>query len=218
MDSSPAAFDHATHNNQVVAMYATDGEAQAAKASLITAGIPATAVQVVYRGDEAMIPRPKEDSGIWGAITSLFVPDEDRNSFTHAVSHGHALLLVTPTPGLDRHTLIQALEASHPVDFDAKLEEWKMAGYDYSTPHKHYAAATQSAGGAAPVGFASGTGGNTGPIGGGIAADTMSGGAATTARPDTGGLGTARTGQRERIPGTSRVRSYVMPRDPAPRS
>ena len=52
--------------------------------------------------------------------------------YTHAVDQGHAMVVVTPAGDTDRHRVIQVLEHSHPIDFDAKLAEWRQAGYDNS--------------------------------------------------------------------------------------
>ena len=144
-------YDPDMHDNQIVAMYETDERARAAKQALISQNVPESAIQIVSRGTDAGtlggVNAEDDNSGVWGAIRSMFVPDDDRTTYSHAVGRGHAMLVVTPTSGMDRHAIIHALEGSDPVDFDAKLEEWRQAGYDHSTPHADYAAATASPGG-----------------------------------------------------------------------
>lgn len=239
----PSDFHHTTHDNQVVALYATDGEAQAAKAALLSNGFAASAIQVVSRdsasrdstsGAGTTVPG-SGDEGLWGAVRSLFVPDEDRNSYSHAVGHGHAMLVVTTAADMDRAHLMHVLETTHPVDFDAKMQEWQATGYDYSQPHEHYAAATQSAGGAAPVGFASGTGAVASTGSAPLPASTagMAGAGTTLTGSSTGGTSvptatagrtvedsdtlqvvqeSLRVGKREVAAGAVRIRSYVVER------
>lgn len=213
-----AGYDHATHDNQVVAMYATDADAQAARQTLRSGGIPEDAIQLVSRDAAAgagSIPG-EGDTGMWGAVRSLFVPDEDRNSYSHAIGHGHAMLVVTPTATTDRAHLVTMLEGTNPIDFDAKLQEWQSTGYDYSQPHEHYAAAAQTMGGAAPVGYASGTGGTGSTVAPAQAvaapasmSDSMSARDGDTLKVVEEQM---RVGKREVAAGAVRIRSYVVER------
>ena len=138
-------YDPSVHDNQIVAMYESDADAHSAQQALTAAGVSDSAIQVVARGtamDTATRRTTAEDQGIWGAIKSLFVPDDDRSDYTHAIGRGHAMLIVTPMPGVDRNMIIHTIENTHPIDFDARLEEWRQTGYDTSIPHHEYTAAT----------------------------------------------------------------------------
>ena len=137
-------YDENVHDNQIVAMYDTDAQARSAKDALVAKGVSAGSIQVVSRGTDTGtlggVNAEDDNGGVWGALRSLFVPDDDRSAYSHAVGRGHAMLVVTPAAGSDRVALVHALEATGPVDFDAKLEEWRQAGYDHSTPHADYVA------------------------------------------------------------------------------
>ena len=139
-------YDPTVHDNHIVAMYDTDAQARAAHAALTSVGVPASAMQVVARGAETGtmggVNAEDRDSGVWSSIRSLFAPEDDRSDYSHAIGRGHAMLVVTPTGSMDRQKIIQTLEASDPVDFDAKLAEWRQSGYDTTTPHADYAANT----------------------------------------------------------------------------
>ena len=141
-------YDESRHDNQIVAMYATDAQARSAKDMLVGHGVSASAIQLVARGSDTGtmggVNAEDDNSGVWGAIKSLFVPDDDRYAYSHAVGQGHAMLIVTPAAGSDRSAIIHALEGTDPVDFDAKLEEWRQAGYDHSAPHGEYASSMGS--------------------------------------------------------------------------
>jgi len=172
-------YDPNRHDNQIVAVFETRAEAEAARDSLFGAGIPQSAVQVLDRtsGDAAPGASRVEDrdtglrdEGFWGAIKSLFAPDDDYHAYNHALGRGHAMVMVTPSAEMDRHRVIEILEAAGPVDFDAKLEEWRQAGYDYSgaarSTERDRAEPTASSGGA-------GTGYQAGVGSGGSAASAM---------------------------------------------
>lgn len=128
-------FDPSVHDNQIVALYDTDANARMARDKLIAAGVEASAVQVMDRQADRMaggVDYEAGDQGIWGAIKSLFMPDDDAHAYNHAVGQGHAMIVVTPTANTDRHHIIEVLESTDPIDFDAKLEEWRQTGYDYT--------------------------------------------------------------------------------------
>ena len=131
-------YDPDRHDNQIVAVYEDQAAAQRAQQSLAAAGIPQDQLKVVGKvaGDAAKGVSEVEDKTvgdqILGAFMSLFTPNSDHADYTHAVDRGHAMLVVSPTGGTDRHQVVQLLEQSHPIDFDAKLAEWRQAGYDAS--------------------------------------------------------------------------------------
>lgn len=128
-------FDPNIHDNQIVALYDTDADANMARDKLIAAGVDSSAVRVVARSADRMaggVDYDAGDQGIWGAIKSLFVPDDEAHAYNHAIGRGHAMVVVTPMGNADRHHIIEVLESTDPIDFDAKLEEWRQSGYDYS--------------------------------------------------------------------------------------
>ena len=109
-------YDPNVHDNQIVALYDTDAQARSAQEVLVQAGFPVSAMQVMARdgaptttdtaGVSGMGYERTESEGIWGSIKSLFVPDEERNTYNHAIARGHAMLVVTPDHTMDRHHLI----------------------------------------------------------------------------------------------------------------
>lgn len=125
-------YDPNVHDNQIVALYESEEKAGVARDKLIAAGVPAGALKVMERGADRMaggVDYESGNQGIWGAIKSLFMPDEDAHAYSHAIGRGHAMVVVTPTRDMDRHHVIEVLESTDPMDFDAKLEEWRQAGY-----------------------------------------------------------------------------------------
>ena len=129
-------YDPDRHDNQIVAVFHDRAAAERARDALIQAGTPASAIEIIDQppGSTAGLTGTAEDSGsvgsqIMNAFTSLFSSDHDQH-YAQAVERGHAMLVLSPQPGTDRHAMVAALEQSGPIDFDAKLEEWRQAGYD----------------------------------------------------------------------------------------
>jgi len=186
-------YDHSMHDNQIVALYETRAEADAAKAKLVAAGVDSGAVQVTDRQADRMaggVDHEAGNQGLWGSIKSMFMPDEDAHAYNHAISAGHSMIVVTPRAESDRSHIIHVLESTNPMDFDAKLEEWRQSGYNY-----------------APTGAAMATTGVA-------AAPAMKTGTAPVGDAETLKVveERLRVGKREVAGGAVRVRSYVVER------
>ena len=99
-------YDESRNDNHIVAMYDTDADANSAKAALLAAGVSGDTVQMISRGADSGtlggVNAEDDNGGVWGAIRSLFVPDTDRNAYSHAVGRGHAMLVITPGGGRSR--------------------------------------------------------------------------------------------------------------------
>ena len=122
-------YDKERHDNQIVAVYEDDAAAGRARDALLAAGVPHGAIQV-RNAPQASAPKPESTGDqVIGAFMSLF-SSSDEAHFEHALGRGHAMVVVTPGGDIDRRRMIAVLEQSHPIDFDAKLEEWRQAGYE----------------------------------------------------------------------------------------
>ena len=131
-------YDPEKHDNQIVAVFEDEKAAGLARDTLVNAGVPNGQIQVTAHvsGDAAEGVSKVEDGAVGDQILSafmgLFSSHDDHTDFTHAVKQGHAMVVVTPAGDTDRHRVIQVLNDSDPIDFDAKLAEWRQAGYDNS--------------------------------------------------------------------------------------
>ena len=238
-------YDPNRHDNQIVALYETEQHARAARDALIAASIPERAIRITDREQDRFVggvDYEQNDGGLWGAIKSLFVPDEDAHGYAEGVSRGHAMLVVHPDATMDRHRIIEVLESTNPVDFDAKLEEWRQAGYSYPGSGATTGALAAGATGAA-IGTgmatdtssmratdttAAGTFRNAAPSGRPAATTrtTATPPAASTKLPEIAAVGAQgqagdtikvyeerlRVGKREIAQGAVRIRSYVVER------
>ncbi len=217
-------YDPSLHDNQIVALYDTRAHADAAREKLLAAGVDSGAVQVMDKGADEMaggVDYEAGNQGLWGSIKSLFMPDEDAHAYSHAVGAGHAMVVVTPNAKTNRNHVIEVLEGTNPLDFDAKLEEWRQSGYNYApgsttTTGTTGMASTAATGGAAVMGATTA---------GAATARTATTSTAATPAPMTGTTARAedaetikvmeerlRVGKREVAGGAVRVRSYVVER------
>jgi uncharacterized protein (TIGR02271 family) len=216
-------YDPTVHDNQIVALYDTDAQARAAMDALARAGFPTASMQVMAREDAAanagVAYASEQEGGLWSSVKNLFVPEEDRTTYNTAIARGHAMLVVTPDHTMDRQRLIHTLEATNPLDFDAKLEEWRQAGYD-TTGDATGTSATNigTAGHAIDAGLS--TAGRSSPpiVSTPISSTPISSMAVTSTTagitPDTIKVmeERLRVGKREVAAGAVRVRSYIVER------
>jgi len=203
-------YDPTKHDNQIVALYQSRTEAEAAKAKLVAAGVDGGSVQVVDKDADRMaggVDYEKGNQGLWGSIKSMFMPDEDAHAYNHALGAGHSMVVVTPTAKADRNSIIHTLEGTNPLDFDSKLEEWRQSGYNYAPTGT---ATTATAATAGPAASATGMAAPaTGAVAGGAVAAANVGGNQETLKVMEERL---RIGKREVAGGAVRVRSYVVER------
>ena len=213
-------YDPNLHDNQIVAVYETMAQANAARDALVSAGVDTSAVQVIDQASQNVGGGASgaytTDDSFWGSIKSLFAPDEDTHAYGHAIAQGHAMVIVSPAQTANRSHIIEVLEMTGPIDFDAKLEEWRQSGYNYtptgSTLHSETA-----------TGMATGTGSALGAVTGAVAGAASDVKTAFTGTGTGTGTGTMddklqviqerlRVGKREVAAGAVRVRSYVVER------
>ena len=147
-------YDPAASDDQIVTLYETPADAAAARDAVVAAGVPFAAVKLIDRQAnelEAGVDYERQDGGLWGVIRSFFVGDDSQaHGYAEGVRRGHAVLMVSPPPGM-RLAAVHALESAHPIDFDARLEEWRSAGWDNLHAQQVQAQAAATSGGTATV-------------------------------------------------------------------
>ncbi len=126
-------YDPNATDDQIVVVFETFDRARAARDVLAEANVPRSAIDIVHgeaeEGD-AGFTYERTDRGFWSAITSLFsAGEEPQNSHAEAVSRGHAVMRVQPPSG-QRAEIVRLLGSLEPIDFDARLEEWRSAGWN----------------------------------------------------------------------------------------
>lgn len=132
--------DPTLQDNQIIALYDSMEQAEAARQSLLDAGVDGAAIQVVDGEGVSTLPisppammEETTDLGFWSVLTHLFIPHEDAHDYGQALDRGHAMVIVTPAKAANRGPIIETLERTGPIDFDARLDEWRQGGYDYTS-------------------------------------------------------------------------------------
>jgi uncharacterized protein (TIGR02271 family) len=115
----------------VVAMFETYDRARAARDVLVSAGIDRSRIEVLAQSsgaEDASFHYNRNDQGIWGAIKSLFVPDDESHLYVEGIRRGYAMLVVRTGAG-DQEQIISLLESQHAVDVETHAAEWRQSGW-----------------------------------------------------------------------------------------
>lgn len=116
----------------VTAFFDTSEHASAAKADLVAAGVPASAVTLVGSGAENFHVQPEHHKGFWESLADFFMPDDDRRAYAEGLRRGGFALAVETDSGLyDR--VIDILDRDGAVDFDERELEWRREGWSPTT-------------------------------------------------------------------------------------
>ena len=129
--------------DRIVLMYETPAAARAAQVKLAAIGIPESRARIMSHtpdGIDAGIDYEGGEHGLWSYLKSLFTSDAHAHGYAEGVRRGHALLVVHPDIGR-RLEAVRLLETTGPIDFDARLEEWRSAGWDNLAAHRNAAVA-----------------------------------------------------------------------------
>ena len=209
----------------LTAMYDTRGAAETARDQLVGIGVAREAISIHGTDGEPDTAVAAESQGFWASLADLFMPDEDRHTYTEGLNRG-GYLLSARVPEEIADTAAEVLESSDPIDLDQRSESWRQdgwAGYQTSELSDADAPARAAYGegaGLAEVGIASSGSTASGDVGG-MYEETGS-------QPATARTGMAseragedviqaaeeelRVGKREVGRGGVRVRSYVTER------
>jgi hypothetical protein len=71
---------------------------------------------------------PREDRGILGAIADLFMPDDDRATYSEGLRRG-ATLVLAEVDEARMHQAMDAMEAAGAVDLDEREADWRQQGW-----------------------------------------------------------------------------------------
>lgn len=138
-DEPPSRIDETisgdieTMNRTITAMFDTRAEADRAAETL--RAMKAQNVRIhAAEGDGTAGAAPRdEDRGILGAIADLFVPDDDRATYSEGLRRG-AMLVSAEVGEADLDAAMDAMEAAGAVDLDTREEEWRGSGWVAGTP------------------------------------------------------------------------------------
>lgn len=113
------------------AMFDSQSDAQHAIDRLLEAGVPAGNVRLVpgHEGDEPVTERKEQHRGFFGALTDLFMPDEDRYSYAEGLSRGGVLVVVDNLSDVYYDDAVDILDDEGSIDLDEREESWRSEGW-----------------------------------------------------------------------------------------
>lgn len=118
----------------ITAMYDDQAQAQAAMSKLVAAGFSQSSIRLTA-GASATATRntgsydhTRDEGGFWTGLKDLFVPEEDRYTYSEGLSRGGTLL--TATVEDDRvDAAMDILEEHGSVDLDQREATWRKEGW-----------------------------------------------------------------------------------------
>jgi stress response protein YsnF len=113
----------------LTALYDTRGAADTARAGLIDIGIEDE--QVTIRGTDDQVAGDttgNENKGFWASLGDLFVPDEDRYTYSEGIRRGGYLLTASVPEGMESRAE-EVLESADPIDLDERTQTWRQEGW-----------------------------------------------------------------------------------------
>lgn len=117
----------------ITALFDNQTDAEAAKAKLVSAGIPQSAIRVLAgtqgttRTSSAYDHR-RDEGGFWQELKDFFLPEEDRYSYSEGLSRGGTMLTVT-TEQTQANRVYDILEESGSIDLEEREAAWRKEGW-----------------------------------------------------------------------------------------
>lgn len=113
----------------LTAVYDMRAEADRAASRLVSeAGIAGTDVSVIAQETGATGSGAPADTGFLASVKSLFVPDEDRSSYSEAVRRG-GFLLTAQVEQTSAERAMDILEEHGAVNMDERQQAWRAEGW-----------------------------------------------------------------------------------------
>ncbi|HZF76287.1 MAG TPA: YsnF/AvaK domain-containing protein [Acetobacteraceae bacterium] len=121
--------DHPTMMRTITAMFDSRAEAERAREALIGLGLSASQVQMHPTEDlTTQATSVRKDSGFMASLANMFMPDEDRHTYSEGMRRGHFMISAEVEERHMDHAM-DALEAAGAVDLDTREAEWRNQGW-----------------------------------------------------------------------------------------
>ena len=125
-DTMPLDAGRDASLRSVTAFFDTQDAADHARADLIAAGVPSSALRVA--GGQATAAEPPHPHGFWESLKEFFVPDEDRHIYAEGLRRGgFAVSVETDTVAYDR--VLEILDRDGAVDMEERSSGWRQEGW-----------------------------------------------------------------------------------------
>lgn len=117
----------------ITALFDRQAEAQTAADQLAAAGIPRSAIRLIPGASTAnrtsgSYDHARDEGGFWDSLKDLFMPEEDRYSYSEGLSRGGTMLSVAAEPN-ETARVVEILERHGSVDLDERETSWRREGW-----------------------------------------------------------------------------------------
>ncbi len=133
---SASSEEHHTMMRTITAMFESRAEAERAREALMGLGLNASQINM-HPADEVggattAHTSVREDRGFMSSLANLFMPDEDRHTYSEGMRRGH-VMISAEVEERHLHHAMDALEAAGAVDLDTREAEWRSQGWTGGT-------------------------------------------------------------------------------------
>lgn len=115
----------------VTAFFDTSDHASTARADLIAAGIPDSAITLVSSDADHFTVVPDQHKGFWESLGNFFMPDDDRRAYAEGLRRGGHAVSVEAS-GTLYDLAIDVLDRDGAVDLDERAVTWEREGWSRS--------------------------------------------------------------------------------------
>jgi uncharacterized protein (TIGR02271 family) len=115
-------------SRKIIAVFDSEGAAQAAADSLAEMGVSRERISIAGRDSERRVEGENARGGFWAHVREMFMPDEDRATLEECVTRGGYVVSASVNDE-EIDEAIARLERSGAVDLSAKEAEWRAAGW-----------------------------------------------------------------------------------------
>jgi stress response protein YsnF len=113
----------------VSAMFDTRGDAQNAVDRLLDVGITSGQIRMVEGATDAGMVGEERVKGFWESLGDMFLPDDDRYTYSEGLSRGGYLVTVTDLAPAHYDTVLDILDDEGTVNLDEREESWRSEGW-----------------------------------------------------------------------------------------
>ena len=138
-ERDPYSHEATEFEGELVALFVDEAAGLLAQGRLIEAGMEPGRVSLLTWH----IPPKIEPPGLISALKRFLTPHADHLDWEEELRRGHAVLVVRPAPG-DGVAAVQLLAQCAPMDFDARLEEWRANWWQSSREDQAAEAAAEA--------------------------------------------------------------------------
>lgn len=124
-----------TSTRTITALFDKRAEAMEAVSELVRDGIPRTAIRITPETDVSSTTATttsydtsRDEKGFWGSLGDLFMPDEDRHTYTEALHRGSIMVSVS-VDGAHADRAEDILEQHGTVNVEEREATWRKEGW-----------------------------------------------------------------------------------------